>query len=69
MENCNGDLCFEGLTTLKDTYNKLKETKEFDKTHYIDDIYWIECETDTTIWGDYTIRKYRNRYTLVLIER
>lgn len=60
-----GDLEIEGLTTLKDTYNRLKEIKAFDKSHYIDDIYWIECETDTTMWGNYTIRTYKGKYKLV----
>ena len=60
-----GDLCVENLTTLKDVYNKLKEIKTFDKSHYIEDVYWIECETETTMWGNYTIRKYKNKYILI----
>jgi hypothetical protein len=56
----------EDLTTLKDTYNLLKEMKEFDKKHYIDDDYFITCVTEQNhIYGDYTIRKYKNKYNLV----
>ena len=62
-----GPLNIDNLTTLKDTYNLLKETKAFDKSHYIEDTYHIECETDTSMYGDFIIRKYKNRYTLVQI--
>ena len=51
--------------TLPEVYDFIKQLKKDDRRfHYTDEIYSVEVVTPTSVYGDYTIKKYKNKYWL-----
>ena len=55
----------EGFHDIKDIYYFIKELKEKDKKENIKDVYLVEIETDKSIYGNYKVSKYKNKYKLL----
>ena len=53
------------MIRLKDIYYFIKELKEKDKKENIKDVYLVEIETDKSIYGNYKVSKYKNKYKLL----
>ena len=54
----------DGFTSYKEAYNFIQNLKKFDKKEGIQDTYLLELETNTSCYGYYTIRKYKNRFII-----
>lgn len=53
------------VKTFEDAYNQIKELKRQDKELMGEvDKYVLQLETKSTVYGFYTIRKYKNRYCI-----
>ncbi len=53
------------VNTLVEAYNYIKQSKEIDKeNHFKETAYLIQLETDKSIYGNYVLRKYKNKLSL-----
>ena len=53
------------VKSFEDAYNQIKDLKRQDKEMMGEvDKYVLQLETDSAVYGFYTIRKYKNRYSI-----
>ena len=53
------------FTSLKELYERMQELKKIDRQDYgYCDSYTVQINTDTSVYTDYKISKYKNRYRL-----
>lgn len=51
--------------TLKECYEYIKQLKKDDRRfHYSDETYYIDCNTEKSVYCGYTLRKYKNKFYL-----